>query len=185
LKNLLTSTSAIALGVVMVTPASAQEWDMKWGGYFSSHVAYAKVDSNTAAHAGADFDGIDVYSETEIEFTPSVTLDNGMTFGVNVQMEGTNNGGGATGIDETYLTISGDSFGKIDLGNKNSVGYNMMVSAPQIDFGERGRQPAVDLPSVGHLGLYRGSGQRRRGADQLLYPVFQRSNAGYLLCCVG
>jgi predicted porin len=106
---------------------------MKWGGYFSSHVAYAKVDSNTAAHAGADFDGIDVYSETEIEFTPSVTLDNGMTFGVNVQMEGTNNGGGATGIDESYLTISGDSFGKIDLGMENSAGYKMMVSAPQID----------------------------------------------------
>lgn len=133
MKNLLTSTSAIALGVVMVTPASAQEWDMKWGGYHSSHVAYATVDSNTVAHTGADFDGVDVYTEAEIEFTPSVTLDNGMTFGVNVQMESTNNGGGATGIDESYLTISGDSFGKIDLGNENSAGYKMMVSAPQID----------------------------------------------------
>ncbi|WP_417726037.1 porin [Roseovarius sp.] len=133
MKHLLTSTSAIALGVVMVTPASAQEWDMKWGGYHSAHVGFVSVDSNTAAHVGADFDGVDVYTEAEINFTPSVTLDNGMTFGVNVQMESTNNGGGATGIDESFLTISGDSFGKIDLGNENSVGYKMMVSAPQID----------------------------------------------------
>lgn len=133
MKNLLTSTSVIALGVVMVGPASAQEWDMKWGGYHTSHVAYADVSTNTAAHAGADFDGVDVYTEAEIHFLPSVTLDNGMTFGVNVQMESTNNGGGATGIDESFLTISSDTLGKIDLGNENSVGYKMMVSAPQID----------------------------------------------------
>lgn len=131
MKKYFLSTSAIALGIVAVGPASAQEWDMKWGGYHSSHVAYVDVKSNTAAHTGADFDGVDVYTEAEIQFTPSVTLDNGMTFGVNVQYESTTNGGAF--IDESYMSISSDGFGKIDIGNENSVGYKMIVSAPQID----------------------------------------------------
>ncbi|MFU8776325.1 MAG: porin [Roseovarius sp.] len=133
MKHLLTSTSAAALGVIMVTPASAQEWDMKWGGYHTTHVAHVSVDSNTAAHAGADFDGVDVYTEAEINFIPSVTLDNGMTFGIDVQFESSNTGGGANGIDESFMTISGDTFGKIELGNTDSVGYKMMVTAPQVD----------------------------------------------------
>ena len=135
MKKQLLSTSAIALGVAFAAPASAQEWNMDWGGFYNSHVGYVTVDSNTPAHAGADFDGVDVFANTEIHFTPSVTLDNGLTFGVDIQMEGTNNGGGATGIDETYLTIKGDTLGRIDLGNENSAGYKMTVAAPQVKGG--------------------------------------------------
>ena len=132
MKKHLLSTSAIALAVASVgAPGSAQEWDMKWGGYHSSHVGYVNVDSNTPAHIGGDFDGVDVYTEAEIQFTPSVKLDNGLTFGVNVQYESTTNGGAF--VDESYLTISSDTLGKIDIGNTNSVGYNMIVAAPGLD----------------------------------------------------
>jgi len=132
MKKHLLSTSAIALAVASVgAPGSAQEWDMKWGGYHSSHVGYVNVDSNTPAHIGGDFDGVDVYTEAEIQFTPSVKLDNGLTFGVNVQYESTTNGGAF--VDESYLTISSDTLGKIDIGNENSVGYKMIVTAPQVD----------------------------------------------------
>jgi hypothetical protein len=131
-KQRLLNTSAIALAVGAALPASAQEWDMDWGGYHSAHVAYADV-KTTNILAGTDFDGVDVYTEAEIQFTPSVTLDNGMTFGVNVQMESTNNGGGAVGIDETYLEVSSDTLGKVIIGNENSAGYKMTVSAPQVD----------------------------------------------------
>ncbi|SEK30125.1 Outer membrane protein (porin) [Roseovarius azorensis] len=132
MKKQLLSTSAIAIGVVaMGAPALAQDWDMTWGGYHTSHVGLVDVSTNTAAHAGADFDGVDVYTEAEIHFTPSITLDNGMTFGVTVEYESTTNGGGT--VDESYMTISSDTLGRIVLGNANSVGYNMMVSAPQLD----------------------------------------------------
>lgn len=116
---------------------------MDWGGFYNSHVGYVTVDSNTPAHVGADFDGIDVFANTEIHFTPSVTLDNGLTFGVDIQMEGTNNGGGATGIDETYLTIKGDTLGRIDLGNENSAGYKMTVGAPQVKGGIGINSPSI------------------------------------------
>jgi predicted porin len=154
LKKQLLSTSAIALGVAVAAPASAQEWNMDWGGFYNSHVGYVTVDSNTAAHAGADFDGVDVFANTEIHFTPSVTLDNGLTFGVDIQMEGTNNGGGATGIDETYLTIKGDTLGKIDLGNENSAGYKMTVAAPQVKGGI-----GINSPSIsGFVPISNGAG---------------------------
>ncbi|EAQ25186.1 hypothetical protein ROS217_03810 [Roseovarius sp. 217] len=127
---------------------------MKWGGFYNSHVGYVTVDSDTPAHAGADFDGVDVYANTEIHFKPSVTLDNGLTFGVDIQMEGTNNGGGATGIDETYLSISGDALGKIDLGNENSAGYKMTVAAPQVKGGI-----GINSPSIsGFVPISNGAG---------------------------
>jgi hypothetical protein len=154
LKKQLLSTSAIALGVAFAAPASAQEWNMDWGGFYNSHVGYVTVDSNTPAHAGADFDGVDVFANTEIHFTPSVTLDNGLTFGVDIQMEGTNNGGGATGIDETYLTIKGDTLGRIDLGNENSAGYKMTVAAPQVKGGI-----GINSPSIsGFVPISNGAG---------------------------
>lgn len=154
MKKQLLSTSAIALGVAFAAPASAQEWNMKWGGFYNSHVGYVTVDSNTPAHAGTDFDGVDVFANTEIHFKPSVTLDNGLTFGVDIQMEGTNNGGGATGIDETYLSISGDTLGRIDLGNENSAGYKMTVAAPQVKGGI-----GINSPSIsGFVPISNGAG---------------------------
>jgi hypothetical protein len=125
LKKHLLSTSAIALGVAMVSPASAQEWNMKWGGFHNTHVGYVTVDSNTPAQAGADYDGVDTYTNAEIHFTPSVTLDNGLTFGIDVQYEAKSNGGAT--VDESFMTIKSDTLGKIDIGNENSAGYKMMV----------------------------------------------------------
>ena len=117
MKKHLLSTSAIALGVAMGAPASAQEWNMDWGGYHETHV-------------GADWDGVDTFTNAEIHFTPSVKLDNGMTFGVNIQYEAKNTGGAT--VDESYMSISSDTLGRIDLGNENSAGYKMMVAAPEV-----------------------------------------------------
>jgi len=129
LKKHLLCTSAI-IGCAMAAPATAQEWDLTWGGFMNQHIAFADVSDDTVV--GDDRDGVVFHSTTEIHFTPSVTLDNGLTFGINVQMEGENNGGGAIGIDETYMSISSDTFGRIDIGSENSAGYKMMVAAPGV-----------------------------------------------------
>jgi hypothetical protein len=126
LKKHLLSTSAIALGVAMAAPASAQEWNMKWGGFANTHVGISSVDRNFASTA--DNDGVNIFTNSEIIFSPSVTLDNGMTFGFSVQMEALNGGGGADGIDESYVTISSDTLGRVVLGSENSAGYALMGS---------------------------------------------------------
>lgn len=128
LKKHLLSTSAIALGVAAAAPAAAQEWDVSFGGFMSQHVAYADL-SGSALTAGGDYDGVDIHSNSEIIFTPSITLDNGLTFGVNVQLEGEQTG---SDIDESYMQISSDTLGQILIGSENSAGYKSMVGAPGV-----------------------------------------------------
>jgi hypothetical protein len=128
LKKHLLSTSAIALGVAMAAPAAAQEWDVTFGGYMSQHVGY--VDVSGSAVAGQDFDGVEMLSASEIIFSPSITLDNGLTFGAHVELEGENSPGSQ--IDETYMTISSDTLGQIIIGSENSAGYKSMVGAPGV-----------------------------------------------------
>ena len=129
MKKHLLSTSAIALGVAIAAPAAAQEWDVSFGGFMSQRVVY--IDRYGSGYTGGanDGDGVDISSSTEIIFTPSITLDNGLTFGVNVQLEGENVGGQ---IDETYMTISSDTLGQILIGSENSAGYKSMVAAPGV-----------------------------------------------------
>ncbi|MEM7211007.1 MAG: porin [Pseudomonadota bacterium] len=124
MKKVLLSTSAIVLAA---TSVQAAEWDVRVGGYHNQFIGYASSDQDN--NPGADFDGVDVKQNAEIFFLPSITLDNGIKFGANVQLES----GGATGtpdtIDESYLYVRG-SFGEINLGSENSAGYKMHYAAP-------------------------------------------------------
>lgn len=127
MKKILLGTSALAL-VGAATTANAAEWDVKIGGYMEQHLAYASV--NVDGFTGDDFDGIDVKQDAEIHFKPSITLDNGIKIGVDIQLEGNTSG---DTIDESFLFISG-SFGQVLLGNENSAGYKMTYAAPDVSF---------------------------------------------------
>ncbi|WP_111731741.1 porin [Roseovarius amoyensis] len=142
MKKQLLCTSAIALGVA-AAPAAAQDWNLDWGGFFNTHVAVGDISTNLTALGAPggtlpgtvggqswDGDGVDVFTNPEIIFSPSVTLDNGMTFGINIQMEGTTSGG--PNIDESYASMSSDTFGRLDVGNENSAGYKLMTAAPEV-----------------------------------------------------
>jgi hypothetical protein len=150
LKKHLLSTSAIALGVAMAAPASAQDWNMDWGGFHNTHVGYVSVDNDVTP--AADWDGVDTFTNAEIHFTPSVTLDNGLTFGINVQYEAKNTGGAI--VDESFMSISSDTLGRIDIGNENSAGFKMMVAAPQV-----GGVIGINSPSLsGFIPISTGNG---------------------------
>jgi len=122
-KILLGTTVLFAAGAVS---ANAAEWDVRVGGYMQQAFAYSGVDSD----APGSFDGFDVKSDTEIWFLPKITLDNGVQFGANVQLEGNSTG---DTIDESFAFIQG-SFGNIDIGSENSAGYKMHYAAPDVGF---------------------------------------------------
>ena len=126
MKKVLMGTSALALVGAMSTPADAVEWDVSFGGFMTQNVGFASTDADNIA--GEDVDGFDVHSNTEIIFTPSITLDNGIQFGVNVQLEGNTSG---DQIDESYMFIDG-SFGEVLIGGENSAGYKMTYAAPNV-----------------------------------------------------
>jgi predicted porin len=154
LKKHLLSTSAIALGVAMASPAAAQQWDLAWGGFANTHIGASDIGGSGAD--GSDFDGVNVYTNSEVIFSPSVTLDNGLTFGFSVQMEALNGGGGQDGIDESYVTIEGDMLGKIVLGSENSAGYALMgsVYTPGVDtMSVNSRSTSAFVPVTGSTGF--------------------------------
>ena len=126
MKKVLLSTTAIALAGAVAAPASAAEWSMRVGGFMEQYVAFATSDANFSG----DFDGIDSKQDAEIWFLPSITLDNGIKFSANIQLEALTNG---DQIDEAHMIITG-SFGQIILGSENSAGYKMTYAAPDVTF---------------------------------------------------
>jgi outer membrane protein OmpU len=124
MKKILLGTSALALVGAFVTPAASAEWDVRVGGYMKQYVGYGNADANFTG----DWDGVDVMSDSEIHFLPSITLDNGLRFGANVQLEANTS---SDQIDESYMFIRG-SFGEINLGSENSAGYKMSYAAPSV-----------------------------------------------------
>ncbi len=128
MKKILLGTSALAMAGAFAGQANAATWDLDWGGYFESSIGYASVDGP----AGTDFDGVDVLQDAEIQFTPSITLDNGLTFGVDIQLEGNASSNGTPDvIDESFIFIKG-SFGQVLIGSENSAGYKMSYGAPDV-----------------------------------------------------
>jgi len=83
----------------------------QWFGYGSS-------DTDTVR---GDVSDVDTKADAEIHFTGSTTTDNGLTFGVNVQLEAES---GGDQIDEAYLFTRG-GFGEILLGSENGAAYAM------------------------------------------------------------
>ncbi len=131
MKNTLLCTTALALtglaGAANAAEVSAGAVNMGFSGYYTTNIAITSVDTGTGL-ALADFDGLDVQTNAEIFFKPSITLDNGIKIGVDIQLEAGSNTNGDQ-IDEAYMTVSGD-FGKFIIGSENSAGYKMTVAAP-------------------------------------------------------
>lgn len=126
MRRLLLTTSAFALAAG--STAGAVEWEVGVGGYFETFGAYAAPD--VSGMIEDDFNGIDNKTEAEINFRPSIRLDNGLLIGADVQLEAS---GDSDTIDESYLFLDGD-FGRVLLGSADSAGYLMHYGAPDVTF---------------------------------------------------
>lgn len=131
MKNVLLGTTAIAAaGMIASAPVlAAEKLQVKVGGFMEQWVGYTNVDQSGSSR---DLNGVDVKSDSEIWFTGSTTLDNGIEFGINVQLEANTNTGDQ--IDESYMIIKG-SFGEIDLGSENSAMYKMHIAPTDYGIG--------------------------------------------------
>jgi hypothetical protein len=122
-KNLLATTALVAAGALVSTGAFAasKPISLKVGGYLEQWVGFGSADHDT----NGEVQDIDVQEDGEIHFKGSTTLDNGLTFGVNVQLETQVQG---DQIDEAYIFVKGD-FGEIVLGSENGPAYVMHYGA--------------------------------------------------------
>lgn len=126
MKKLLYGTTALAaVGLVAGSAGAADKIKMGVGGYFQSFLVYGSQD-DSAGEPAANRRNTAVKQEGEIIFNGSTTLDNGIQFGVQVQLESETCG---DQIDESYMWASG-SFGRINVGSENSAAYLMHYAAP-------------------------------------------------------
>jgi len=124
-RTLLLATTALAATQLSITPAAkAETWEMNVGGFMSQYFGYAVGASR------AD-DGFDQQTDAEIEFNPSITLDNGLEIGVSVQLEAQTD---ADQIDQQFAYIEG-SFGRIELGSTDNAPAAMSISVPSAGIG--------------------------------------------------
>ncbi len=132
MKKLLYGTTAlVAAGALTSTAAQAEEGiKLSLGGYMNQFFGAGSLDSDR----DTDYNSAGLFSDGEVWFVGETTLDNGITFGANIQLESFgagDRGGTADVIDEDFAYISG-SFGRVNIGSENSAAYLMQYAAPNV-----------------------------------------------------
>jgi predicted porin len=130
-KNLLASSALAAAGALLASSAFAGSApiEVKVKGYHQQWVGYGNQSNVNAV--GEDVGDVDVQEDSEIHFVGSMVTDNGLTFGINVQLEGNTQN---DTIDESYLFVRGE-FGEIVLGTENGAAYAMSYGIPSAGAG--------------------------------------------------
>lgn len=127
MKKTLLTTTAIALtgfaGTASAVEVAAGAVNLSINGFFLTTIGITSADI-----AGEDYDGLDIKTNTEIHFKPTITLDNGITIGIDVELEGNTTG---DQIDESSVFAKG-SFGHVEFGSKDSAGKQMQIGAPDV-----------------------------------------------------
>ena len=130
MKNTLLTTTALALtgfvGSANAVEVTTGAVNLNISGFYASIFGYASV--KTDGLTGADFNSLDVLTNAEIHFKPSITLDNGLKIEATIELEGNTS---HSQIDQSFITFSG-GFGKLIIGSKNSVGHQMALKAPDV-----------------------------------------------------
>ncbi len=142
MKKLLLTTTAIAgLVAFTATGASAAGIDLSVGGNFKAYAGTTDQDT-------ADLAEQDLKRAAEIHFNGETTLDNGLTVGVNVeiQAEPDDNANSiaidneALDVEESYVYFSGN-WGRVNIGAEDGAAYLLQVAAPSADSNIDGLDP--------------------------------------------
>ena len=138
MKNLLLGTAAIA-GLVLASAPAAAQMELTIGGHSKNYIGYIDQDE-------VDTQDFDMIRETELHFNGESTLDNGLTFGFQVETEVDGQDDGNT-IEESYIYLA-SSFGRLNLGSEDGAAYLLQVAAPSADSNIDGIRQYIN-PSAG------------------------------------
>ena len=126
---LLGTTALVAAGLAAGPGWAADPVALNLGGYYRTAVGAILDDDDDAGEGGVNAHDYFHEQDVEVHFTGKTTLDNGLTVGVNVQLEGQTQGGDQ--IDETWAYVSG-SWGELRIGDEDNVAYNFAYIAPYV-----------------------------------------------------
>ena len=111
MRKALFGTAALVTGIMLAIGSAAAQVEIGISGSYNAAFAAASqdVDANDSGHA--------LRQSAEIHFSGSTTLDNGLTFGVHLELEGEQE---TDQMDETFIWVSG-TFGRIVVGENDSA----------------------------------------------------------------
>jgi predicted porin len=114
-----------AAGTVAASPAAAQDGvELGIGGYYNTFFGvFSNDESRNDTH---DYGTAGLFADGEVHFQGATTLDNGIAFGVRVELEAFQSG---DQIDENYAYVEG-TFGRVLFGGENTAAYLMQYGAP-------------------------------------------------------
>ena len=125
-KSLFATTAIVAAFGMGASAANAQDASFTVGGFSEFYASWADQDQPAGGFHQSDYD---FQTNTEVEFNGEVTLDNGITAGMMVQLEGDN--GATTDIDENIVFLEG-SFGRVELGHEDGASDTMSYGATSV-----------------------------------------------------
>jgi outer membrane protein OmpU len=140
-KSLYMTTALVAAGVMTLGVSGAMAAEkikpvtIKVGGAMKALVGYSDqsgsyTNLNTSTVRNG-YDGFNQLNDSEIHFTGSTKLDNGIAIAVTVQLEADHfeDNGKGNSIDESYMALSGN-FGTLRLGSSKGVTALMAKNGP-------------------------------------------------------
>ena len=132
MKNFLYGTTALATAGLIAgiagNASAAERIKIGVHGYHQQWLTAVDQDyDDNSGNPTKSTNVVDQKHNSEICFIGETTLDNGITFGLNVQLEANTSG---DQIDESYMYVQSDSLGKLILGDENNAGYLLHVTAP-------------------------------------------------------
>ncbi len=156
MKNILYGTTAlVAVSLLAGTAGAAEKIKLGLGGYWRGAIHIGDNDSDANPQT-TDFRSHGLGQESEIYFSGKTTLDNGIKFGVMVQLEGETSG---DQIDNTYIWTDG-SFGRVEFGE--TWGVSLLMSSGSVGEMLNGHG---DFGSQAAIGMLNGLGVNSYGGD--------------------
>lgn len=120
-KALLASTAIVAAAAIASPAYAADPVSLSMGGGMEQYIGFADVEDDTGVREFATFDE---QSDTEIQFSGSTVLDNGIRIGVRMELQSDVSDGG---IDESWMDIQ-TSWGSVRLGADDVMAEQFEVS---------------------------------------------------------
>ncbi len=119
MKKFLLASSAMVAATAVSAPAFAEDGKTNLSVFTQFHASStdADNDTNNTANAGSN-NGHDFNTNSEIKLTASNTADNGLKYGLVIELEADQ--GNENNTDENYIWLEGD-FGRVELGDQDGA----------------------------------------------------------------